>query len=372
MSVRLRPWPLICAVPWIFLVAIPVPSRAQQPDTVGLAEPTRSTGFRFTGVIGVVPLADSALFVADAIEEGLVRFHWERRTDERIGRRGEGPGELQSVGPIWPIVGDSLFLADAYARSWNVVIGDSIIPVNRPGVGSVSVSALRGLSRVGGVLTNRSGFGESARSLVLHRLEGGRPTVVTKLLSRESGMRARVRLPSGAMGLIGGNPLDSFEDGVLFPDGSIAVVRLDPYRVDWRSPGGEWTEGRPLPFEPVRVDRGIRCFAIERYIGLGCRSIDLEGWPDTVPPFVPANRSPGQPVPSVLAASGGRVAVVRTPSPDLERRVDIVDRTGRLERVLFIPPDEHLLGFGPGSIYILSENELGLQEIREHAWPPAG
>jgi len=62
--------------------------------------------------------------------------------------------------------------------------------------------------------------------------------------------------------------------------------------------------------------------------------------------------------------------VVRTPSPDSERRVDIVDRTGRLERVLSIPPDEHLLGFGPGSIYILSGNELGLQKMREHAWPP--
>lgn len=358
-----------CAGAWILIAGMPVPSVAQQPEVVRLAEPARVTGFRFTRVVGIVPIADSALFVADAIEQGLLRFDWKRRTEERIGRRGEGPGEIQSVGPIWPIVGDSVFLVDTYARSWKVVAGDSISPAESPESGRVPAGAIRGVSRRGGVLTNQSGVGASSRSLVLHMLHSERSELVTNLLTHESGVRTRIRLPSGAMGFIGGNPLDSFEDGVLFPDGFVAVVRLDPYRVDWRSADGRWTMGQPLPLEQVRVDRGIRCFAMERYVGGDCRSVDLEGWPDTVPPFVPANRS-NRPVPSVLAASGGRVAVVRTLTPDSERRIDIVDRAGRLEHIVLIGPDEHVVGFGPGSIYILSENELGLQEIREHAWPP--
>src|SRR5207244_2243808 len=41
------------------------------------------------------------------------------------------------------------------------------------------------------------------------------------------------------------NPLAVGEKFLLFADGSLAIARLDPYRVDWRSPNGKWTFGPP-------------------------------------------------------------------------------------------------------------------------------
>lgn len=362
----MRGAPLVCLL--LLAWAFPSSAAGQRAATTRLAEATRTTGFRFTRVVGVIPLSDSALLVADAVEEGLIRVRWSDRSEVQIGRRGEGPGEIKAVGPIWPLGGDSVFLVDSFTRSWTVVTGDSIIRVRAPEAARTRVSALRGVSRAGFVLSNQRLDGAAERTLVRHSLRGDPFEIVVGLASAESGARLRTRLPSGAIGVIGGNPLDTFEDGVLFPDGAIAVVRLDPYRVDWLSADGVWTRGAPLPFERIRVTRRVRCAVQERFLGFDCRAVDLEGWPQVVPPLVPASRS-GSPVPTVLPADEGRLAILRTPEVEPERRVDIVDRRGSLACVLELPAGVELLGFGPSVVYVLSTNSLGLQEVREHSWP---
>jgi len=40
----------------------------------------------------------------------------------------------------------------------------------------------------------------------------------------------------------------------LFPDGWIAIARLDPYLVEWRTPDGRTVRGTPLPSARVKVD----------------------------------------------------------------------------------------------------------------------
>src|SRR6185436_1924043 len=42
------------------------------------------------------------------------------------------------------------------------------------------------------------------------------------------------------------------ESASLFEDGWLALVHLDPFRVDWRRPDGTCVKGAPLPIERVR------------------------------------------------------------------------------------------------------------------------
>lgn len=108
------------------------------------------------------------------------------------------------------------------------------------------------------------------------------------------------------------------------------MAHRDPYRVDGRSPGDEWIRGSPLPSTPRPLDpRQERCAAIRGYLFRGSRS----------PP--------------------GDVSV---------KRYDVVDREGRLDAILTLPPNEAVVGLGPSSVYVLETSELDLQRLRRHAW----
>lgn len=54
------------------------------------------------------------------------------------------------------------------------------------------------------------------------------------------------------------------EQSLLFPDGWIAVTRIEPYRVEWRSPGGGFVRGPPLPWEAPRSDAREKQAYLER------------------------------------------------------------------------------------------------------------
>ena len=86
-------------------------------------------------------------------------------------------------------------------------------------------------------------------------------------------------------------PLAGGEEPILFPDGWVAIARIDPYRVDWRSPDGQWTHGAPLPFTTVRLDaREREAFARSHRWARG-----LPTWPETAPAF---DVSPCSPLPT--------------------------------------------------------------------------
>jgi len=154
-------------------------------------------------------------------------------------------------------------------------------------------------------------------------------------------------------------PLDVAEEGLLFRDGWMGVARIQPYRVDWRTPEGEWIRGRPLPFHAIPfTERERRAYARGRR---GVASAPV--WPRDIPPF---DKGPG----ALLPTPEGLLAVRRVPSADApETRVDLVDRTGTLRRVIVLGVRERILGFGARSVYVVRVDADDLEYVRRHPWP---
>ena len=152
---------------------------------------------------------------------------------------------------------------------------------------------------------------------------------------------------------------------MVFPDGWIAIARLDPYRVDWISPAGVVTKGRPLPFEPLPVTTAEKVAVMERLQRTDpSASKDPESildWPATMPPFLASQLNAG---------SDGRLWIRRTQTTQTRGTVyDVVDRSGKLAARLQLAADQIIGGFGPNRIYIITTDADGLQYLSRYNLP---
>jgi hypothetical protein len=152
------------------------------------------------------------------------------------------------------------------------------------------------------------------------------------------------------------------EQSMLFPDGWIAIVRSEPYRVDWRSPEGRVTLGPDLGWKAVKVDgREKAAYTARVSRRVGSRVSHDDPWAATIPPIRP---NPLMPAPD------GSVLVLRSQWSGMEtNRYDIVDRRGRLIGFLTIGDNERVVGFGRGAIYVAVVDEDGIERLRKHHWP---
>jgi hypothetical protein len=141
----------------------------------------------------------------------------------------------------------------------------------------------------------------------------------------------------------------------LFADGWTAIVRVDPYRVDWRAPDGRWTLGRALPLRAVKLSSAEKANYLTRRPGLR----NATDWPDDVPPFEDPS--------TLLAAPDGMLLVRRLPTlAEPGTRYDVIDRAGNRRTQIVLAANEHILGFGANSLYVIETDDDGIQRLRRH------
>ena len=150
--------------------------------------------------------------------------------------------------------------------------------------------------------------------------------------------------------VMGGVPAPVFvvnEEPVLARDGWIAVVvRAHPYRVDWRTPAGQWVRGAAIPGQSVPMDAREQAAYWKHWeMDPPNASVHIE-WPKWVEPFT-------HPMP--IAAPDGKVVVRRTPTADAPGvRYDVVNHRGEIEgQITLAGPHDQIAGFGAHSIYVL-------------------
>jgi hypothetical protein len=326
----------------------------------------------FTQIVSITELADGRVLVADQRERTVVVADLLSGSLEQVGRVGQGPGEYTNVTAILPLGPDSSLMADSQTRRWLILDGDRIVytvPINAP----VIVAT-------GGVVlgADANGFILSRNRIPPDRVPGANDSIVLVRVRRVSAAidtigklgpsSTRIEVPPDRPQTIRVTipALGAEEQTLAFPDGWIAVARLNPYRVDWRSSQGTWTYGRPLPFNEIPLnDREQQAHReYRRAIGLRDPSAAAE-WPSVVPPFI---RS--APYASLVAAPDGRLLVARTPTAErFDSRYDIVDRAGRLVATLALPVNERIVAVGKRGVYVVETTELGLQYVRRHPWP---
>lgn len=329
----------------------------------------------FTRIVGIRELRDGRVLVADAGEKLLRLVDFEKNTAVQIGRAGRGPAEYATVSPLYAIGSDSTLMPDAGNGRWFVMHNEEIgrpIPPDNPAVRARG--AFKGIDRQGRVLSTTTpqvrdgiqqrGKGDSI-AIVLTAVASGDADTVAKLEMAAVTMQAEldksgkitsmnIRVPALSVG----------EEALLFPDGWIAIARLNPYRVDWRTLDRRWIRGAPLPFLTQPVDARERKAFLDRRASASGRAPAApsdDSWPVTMPPF--------QPWP-LLALPNGNVLILRTPTADHPgQRYDQIDRQGRLVAWLELPTTQRIAGIGVQSAYIVVTDDDGIQHLQRHPWP---
>ncbi len=354
----------------------------QEPAPVTLKPSTATLNEEFTFASSVRELRDGRVIITDSRESRIIVADLRTGGIAPIGRTGAGPGEYTWVSPVFALGGDSTLMADSDGRRWFVLDGARIVatlpPDSRPIV-ATGGETVRGADRFGNVIVNvtpRPPSGVSSTTykdsvwIVRVSLATGRVDTIARAravsYTKEVGRDAAGHITS--MRNIAFPPYALEEPAVLCSDGWLAVVRLDPYRVDWRSPTGAWTRGQTLIFQKIAVTAREKRAYMERLAksaGRPAASPDMYSpWPTVVPPVEP------QAPRAAMCTLDGRVLVNRTKTADQPgTRYDLVDHRGVRVMQLALAASERIVGFGSHSVYVVTTDDDGLQRLRRHPWP---
>ncbi|HEX6316605.1 MAG TPA: hypothetical protein VFZ73_17155 [Gemmatimonadaceae bacterium] len=366
-----------------FLVIVPAVSFAQAPTRVVLPPHDGRLETGFTGITSVRELSDGRVLVTDPRDLQLVVADFRGGEPKQISRRGQGPGEYGMAGPVFRIGGDSSLMVDFMARRLLLLDADQMVatipadnPVLRATQGFVRfadrlghVTSLKSPEPPNGesVSTNR----DSSTVLRYHR-STGKVDTITKIMDRPA-VRTVVRNAKGEVSSSSFRALrlSVGEQYIMHHDGWIAVVRINPFRVDWREPDGRWTRGAPLPIPIIRMTEREKAASRARTAASMAtnprstppppqlRTPDDE-WPDAMPPYIQGE---------LQFSPDGDVIIRRQPSADHPGvAYYLVDRRGRLLGVIEMKDNERIIGAGARAIYVEETDADDLKYIRRHPW----
>jgi hypothetical protein len=353
------------------LAAIPKAPMSQTQERQ-LKPPAAALSEEFSQIVSIRELADGRVLVADRREGRIVVADFASGRVTQVGRIGEGPEEYRTVTPFIRLGSDSSLMVDRLARRWLLLDGTRIL-------GLVSRTD-RVFEVTHGLIDGADSSGRFLQEAVLFRASQGDITpdsvaiVLVNRVSAAADTIARMRAPpSRTVTEARGGSITSFtrtapilgvgESALLHGDGWLSVARLDPYRVDWRSPSGAWVLGSPLPFQIIPMNaREQEAYVRRQERPLISRAtVPPPTWMPTVPPF---ERAP------LTATPDGYLVIARTPTADKpESRYDIVDRQARLVAKLVLPVSSRVIGFGQRSVYSVLVRDDGIELLRRHPWP---
>lgn len=339
-------------------------------------------------VSAVRGLPDGVVLAADPTAPALLRIDLEAGTVDTLGREGDGPGEYRQPDRVYPLPGDSTLLVDI-GRSRMVAVG----PDGAIGDGASLVS--RGSGRYPFVIhprfvdehgrvyyqANVDREGRAPDSAAVVRFDRG---------TQEHDTVARLWMPEFTRER-GDRPvqviLQASDEWAVGADGRVAVVRVDPYAVEWHHPDGTARFGPAVPVDPYPVtaevqestleamaneaivtrmvvgDGGVQSFQQQRGIPASMErpTADAYAWAETLPVV----RSEG-----VTVMPWGDVWVERMVPPGRPVPVQIFSAEGTPRGDFRLPPGRRLIGVevledGPRA-YLVRTDEVGLRWLERY------
>lgn len=227
-----------------------------------------------------------------------------------------------------------------------VVLGQ--LPPDNPVV--TLISTVAGTDTSGLVLTQLGGRpADSAKLVLVRRATGDVRDVAKVFLAPLQGV------PFG----------DVREQGVLARDGWVAVLRVNPYRIDWRRPDGTWVKGQEIePPIPMSDSEKIAVMARDaREMREPAKPPSTyTRWPDAVPAI-----SGGL---LLTPTWNGYVLVQRMPNATRTGTpYDVVDRTGERTLQFDLGPYDRVVGAGRLALYIRRADRAGgAGHLVRYAW----
>lgn len=334
---------------------------------------------------GVSELSDGRVIVVDNLD-GLVFIGAATGgTVSQLGRPGDGPDEYRQ--PWSPVrsLGDTVLI---YARNRLVRVTPAGVLAGSHSFTSASlgggVGPPRGVDRDGRVYWDRPVI----RDPVTNAIKRQQQFEIVRFRPGKSGLEVVATASDHAPELHDNRfyPFAQRDAWVVEPDGAIRIVRARNYSVDLVRDGRVVSSGPAIPFTPIRIDASDReSYRLARAANAPSMSFNgraaqagrgvtrerlarmREAYPDGMfpaqkPPFVEDG---------VFRSPGGQIWVVRSPATGTtrSRRVDVLDAGGRRIRELELPAGRKLLALERRGIYLVEEDEDGLQYLERYGWP---
>lgn len=343
-----------------------------------------TAGSAFLSVEGIRELPDGSTLVVDRGKRALFVVDWNTRQAKPVGRTGDGPGEYRYPRQLIPVGADSTILTDTETGRWLLLYRARIVSAleaHEP-LARTAGSILAGADVMGRVLVlhgshfpkeeviarggGASGYADSLAVIVVDRQRLDVDTVAQVRGGYRGINRTSARVGNGVVHYSLVNPLAVGDQALLFPDGWTAIVYASPYSVTWRSASGATTRGRPLPHTRQSLDERMKRRIIDDAwppspATPSWRTTDFPGWPEVLPPFLKD---------ALLALPDGKLVIRRTSFyGDSAVQYDIVDRQGILSTVLRLPGNERIVGFGPGSVYVVVTDADENEHLHRRPWP---
>lgn len=342
--------------------------------------PLRSLAEGFSSVTGVRELSPSTVILVDGIERRIATADFATGRVTNIGRAGGGPGEFQAPNGVLAAPDAETWIPDFMANRVHVIRGERITRAIAPPadqLGAISFQP-RGIDDAGNLYVplygrrDEPGGSDSLRVLRWNPTSGRIDTVT--------------RIMSGFVAAASGAVWTPIPNWVALPDGRVAIVRPSPYRVDFIAPGGRVMRGPEVAVTPIRVTDAERN-AYRAARATGPRNAELsrtkegtrlttdtrplspvpdDAFPATLPPFI------GQT--AARATPDGQIWVQRSrAASDSIPKYDIFDGSGVLIGTALLRPRSGVVGFGPGTVYVVRKDPTDdLQYLEQYRRPRIG
>ncbi len=385
------------AVVTVLLTLGSPPWLPSQQRTVALSTPQAAFDEPFTAIRGVRELSDGRVLVSDLRDKIVMLVDFNRGAGTNVGREGQGPGEYSLPASLFPLPGGKTLLQD-YGNQRFLNIGPDgspgeILSPPRPAGGNerggfMMIGAFlspRGSDAAGNLYFQGSAFpategGESLDSVPIVRWDRATKIDTAGWIPLLQDARPQVTRSGNSMNVRmgGGTAWPARVEWGIAPDGRIALVSPEPFRVTWLTPRGV-VAGPPVPYTPLKVteaekkeyrDQMSRATPIMMTIGgpggggraVSSPQIEIPEpeWPTTMPPFTGGD--------AVQVTPEGDVWVARTrKASDKTPRYDVFDRTGRRTGEVQLRPRSRVVGFGKGVVYVVRMDEDDLQYLERFA-----
>lgn len=349
--------------------ARPVPTR--QLKAVG------SFSGDFSEVTGVAELRDGRVVVSDIRERAVRVVDFSSGRARQIGRTGEGPNEYKNPGGLYAGLGDTLYLQDrGQPRLLLISQGGTIVGMRSTERRGVRESSDGGqdpkrIDRSGRVVGEGARFSRRSATSTSEAPDSSYLLRFDPSTQKEDTL-ARLRLPptqvqrNGQMVMARSALYGPQDVWALAPNGRLAIVRAEPYRVEYLE-NGTRTVGPEVAVARVPVtDDDKKLYArggAPVLLGLG-RGKDAGGTPKMEQINAPTDLLFADYKPAVAAeyaplfAPDGRLWIWRHQRFGAAATVyDIADAKGVIVERVELPARSRVMGFGRGVVYAVTLDE---------------
>jgi hypothetical protein len=372
-------------------VVTPFLAAAAQVQTIRLDKPAATHPAEWTDIAGV-----GKLVVVDARDRAIKLADMGGGALTLIGRRGAGPGEYELPLKMFGLPGDSAIIVDMANSGRPLVVTPDgkianymLMSRSTPFITDQSVADSRGrIYRTGlrQVDLGTTGFGGHA----IERLDRRTGRVDTAgYVGRNSRGCAFSAPPStGQEGpkFAPAAPVQpaysKVEQWAIAPDGRLAIVCPNPYRVLIIDTAGRRAEGPVIAYAPVRItDREKAEWREARTQPVASLMVNSDGktvathtrlptppepeWPDVLPAFQSGRFLNG----SAMFSPDGLLWVHRMVSAGAPAQYDIIGPDGALRYRVTLPPRSRIVGFGNRGIYAVTPDADDVQRLGRFTFP---